>query len=146
MSQQITISKDKLKQILVNANSQLLLIQDIIQSETDDDHKFLETDILSQMTTEEITSLQSGFKTKKLISGKLNWSHIASAVMHELDENISFHLLNIVKKFKNPANIHLSKEMKEKLSKKISKNEISYIEKLIKRATENINQITTSKT
>eukprot|EP01083_Nonionella_stella_P148782 471577_1 len=56
----------------------------------EEDEKFLETDILSQMTMDEVHSLQSHLNDTRLIRDQLNWSHISSALMHELDDKISF--------------------------------------------------------
>ncbi len=62
MSQQVSVSRETLKQIgsLFTAASKLM--QDITQFETDDDNKFLETEILSQMSTDSLTLLQAAFK------------------------------------------------------------------------------------
>eukprot|EP01083_Nonionella_stella_P148781 471573_1 len=107
MAQETLVSTEKLinefKQ-LINSNYQNAIstvtsnyrnatrsLQQMMGSNADEaDEKFLESDILAQMTADEVHSLQSHLNDSRLIRDKLNWSHISSALMHELDDKISF--------------------------------------------------------
>eukprot|EP01083_Nonionella_stella_P125089 378191_1 len=107
----------------------------------EEDEKFLETNILAQMTTDEVHSLQSHLNDTRLIRDKLNWSHISSALMHELDDKISFGVMRVVNKL-NISKIVLSEAMKKKLTKRMSKEEINYIAQLMDRAIQSTNNDT----
>eukprot|EP01083_Nonionella_stella_P152700 489831_1 len=101
-----------------------------------DDAKFVEAHILAQMTESEMKSLQSHLDSTRLINRKLDWQHVVSAVMHELDENISFYVARSVEKL-NISMTVISAALEKKLNKKMSKQEIEYVRQLIRRAKQN---------
>eukprot|EP01083_Nonionella_stella_P173758 600356_1 len=146
MAQEIAVSTAKLKQFKQLVNSNYLnatrlqaRLQNIIGSnelQDDDDDKSFERDILAEMSPDEVDSLQSHLNAARLIRDKLNWTHISSSLMHELDEKISFHFINTVKKL-NISTIELSEAMEQKLNKKMPKQEVHYIRQLIQRAIQN---------
>eukprot|EP01083_Nonionella_stella_P289040 983680_1 len=107
-----------------------------LEDQDAEDEKFLEANILSQMTTNEMNSLQSHLDGARLIRRKLDWQHIVSALMHELDQNISFYVAKSVKKL-NISKVFISDALEEKLNKKMSKQEVEYVRQLIQRAKQN---------
>eukprot|EP01083_Nonionella_stella_P075772 206099_1 len=152
MAQEPTVPIEKLKEFkqLIDSNYQNAIslvtsnyrnanrtLQQMMGANADeDDDKFIESDVLAQMTTDEVHSLQSHLNDSRLIRDQLNWSHISSALMHELDDKISFSVMRVVNKL-NISKVILSEAMKKKLTKRMSKQEIIYIAQLIDRAIQN---------
>eukprot|EP01083_Nonionella_stella_P303845 1053303_1 len=155
MAQETTVSVEKLNEFkeLIDSNYQNATeryrfatsnyrnatrsLQQMMGSNADEeDEKFLESDMLAQMTADEVHSLQSHINDTRLIRVKLNWSHISSALMHELDDKISFGVMRVVNKL-NISKVILSEAMKKKLTKRMSKQEINYIAQLMDRAIQN---------
>eukprot|EP01083_Nonionella_stella_P079917 219380_1 len=145
---QISIPQEKLKQWYLNVykcNQMQLQMQSewqemmgtdpLNENHDEDDNAFLERSILSQMTMVEMDSMRSNLHSR-LVSRKLDWPHISSALMHELDERASSHVMKAVAKL-NISVVRLSKAMEQKLSKKMTKQEIHYIRNLIDRASQN---------
>eukprot|EP01083_Nonionella_stella_P173197 596699_1 len=143
MAQETTVSMQKpnstkrFKQLVDIISNATRSLQQMVGSDVDqNDETFLETDILALMTEDEVSSLQSHLNDTRLIRDKLSWDHISSAVMHELDQKISFYVMRVVKKL-NISSICLSEAMEKKLTKRMSKQEINYISQLMNRAIEN---------
>eukprot|EP01083_Nonionella_stella_P152847 490389_1 len=152
MAQETIVSTEKLNEFkqLIDSNYQNAIsvvtsnyrnanrtLQQMIGSNADeDDDKFIESDILAQMTTDEVHSLQSHLNDSRLIRDQLNWSHISSVLMHELDDKISFSVMRVANKL-NMSKIVLSDAMEKKLTKRMSKQEINYIAQLMDRAIQN---------
>eukprot|EP01084_Bolivina_argentea_P150742 263223_1 len=116
---------------VMNADSKSLENTILSQIE-DDDHKY----VIKRPYT---TTTEESSESTKLISGTLKWTHIASAIMHELDENISFILSNVVKKLKI-TQVQFCTEIKQQLIKTLHKDECMYIESLVKRAIKNTSE------
>eukprot|EP01083_Nonionella_stella_P186934 685707_1 len=138
MAQEITVSLDKLNQLYLDTARALNAVQPILKARlqeivgsdrfNEDDNEFIEKN----------ESLRSGPRAHStiLIDGKLDWTHISSALMHELDEGASYHVMKAVKKL-DISTIILSEALQKKLNKKMLKQEIHYIRKLIDRAIQN---------
>eukprot|EP01083_Nonionella_stella_P039047 106198_1 len=88
------------------------------------------------MAVDEIDPVLFRSDSTRLISRKLDWVHISSAIMHELDEGVSYHVMKAVKKLKS-STVSLSEAMERKLTKKMMKQELHYIHNLIYRAIQN---------
>eukprot|EP01083_Nonionella_stella_P096031 269764_1 len=112
-----------------------------------DDAKFLETNILSQMTQHKMNSLEFHLADTiiRLINRKLDWQHIVSAIMHELDQKISFYVARSVRKL-NISKMRMSDALEKKLNKKMSKEEVEYVRQLIQRAKQNTKPTPTTQT
>eukprot|EP01083_Nonionella_stella_P087386 243109_1 len=132
--QQITVPDHKQK--LSQPQPQEINGSDHLNEKNDEeDNEFIERNIIAQMTTDEMDALCSGLYITRLIDRKLDWAHISSAVMHELDEGASYHVMNAVKKLDISSTI-LSEALLKKLNNKMSKQEIHYIRNLVQRATQ----------
>eukprot|EP01083_Nonionella_stella_P271762 921141_1 len=88
------------------------------------------------MTENEMHLLQSRLECTRLINRKLDWQHIVSAIMHELDQKISFYVARSVRKL-NISKMRMSDALEKKLNKKMSKEEVEYVRQLIQRAKQN---------
>eukprot|EP01083_Nonionella_stella_P224887 800086_1 len=131
MADKLNLIKEFRKVIDSNYQNAIRSLQKMMGSNGDeDDDQFIESDILAQMTTDEVHSLQSHLNDSRLIRDQLNWSHISSVLMHELDDKISFSVMRVVNKL-NISKVVLSEAMKKKLTKRMSKQEIIYIAQLI---------------